>query len=66
MVEWSGRSAAPAHAVQMVQDLLLRGIRRAGIRPRRLAYQLGSSLSPTAWIRSRSSGTQSENATADT
>ena len=59
------RSAAPAHAVQMAHHLLLRGFRGAGIHPRWLAYQLRSSLSPTSWIRSRSSGAQSENATAD-
>ncbi len=59
------RSAAPAHAVQMMEELLFQGIRRAGIRPRRLAHRLRTSISPTAWFGRRPLGPQTEEAAVD-
>jgi CelD/BcsL family acetyltransferase involved in cellulose biosynthesis len=45
------RSSAPAYALRTAEQSLRAGIRRAGLRPRRLAYQMRTLLSPTGWIR---------------
>jgi CelD/BcsL family acetyltransferase involved in cellulose biosynthesis len=55
------RSAAPAYAIRS----LLAGIRRAELRPRRLAHQIRTLLSPTDWIRSRAVAAQRETGTGE-